>query len=86
MHSMLAVQKRQPLSYLLREAEKPVAFLLKNARRIPHIYNAEITQSCYNFMKGKCYNSSGCGCNSVVECQLPKLKVAGSNPVARSII
>ena len=25
-----------------------------------------------------------CGRNSVVECQLPKLKVAGSNPVARS--
>ena len=23
------------------------------------------------------------GCNSVVECQLPKLNVAGSNPVAR---
>src|SRR5262249_45389948 len=27
---------------------------------------------------------SGCGRNSVVECQLPKLDVAGSNPVARS--
>ncbi len=26
-----------------------------------------------------------CGRNSAVECQLPKLKVAGSNPVARSI-
>jgi hypothetical protein len=26
----------------------------------------------------------GSGHNSVVECQLPKLKVAGSNPVARS--
>lgn len=25
-----------------------------------------------------------CGSNSVVECQLPKLKVAGSNPVFRS--
>lgn len=25
-----------------------------------------------------------CGINSVVECQLPKLKVAGSNPVSRS--
>jgi hypothetical protein len=25
-----------------------------------------------------------CGNNSVVECQLPKLKVAGSNPVSRS--
>jgi hypothetical protein len=25
-----------------------------------------------------------CGRNSAVECQLPKLKVAGSNPVARS--
>ncbi len=25
------------------------------------------------------------GCNSVVECQLPKLDVAGSSPVARSI-
>ena len=24
-----------------------------------------------------------CGCNSVVECKLPKLDVAGSNPVAR---
>ncbi len=23
------------------------------------------------------------GCNSVVECQLPKLNVAGSNPVTR---
>ena len=26
------------------------------------------------------------GSNSVVECQLPKLKVAGSNPVSRSIV
>ena len=26
-----------------------------------------------------------CGNNSVVECQLPKLKVAGPNPVSRSI-
>ncbi len=26
-----------------------------------------------------------CGCNSVVECQLPKLDVAGSSPVTRSI-
>src|SRR5262249_9163791 len=25
-----------------------------------------------------------CGCNSVVECQLPKLDVTGSNPVTRS--
>lgn len=25
------------------------------------------------------------GCNSVVECQLPKLDVAGSSPVTRSI-
>jgi hypothetical protein len=24
-----------------------------------------------------------CGCNSVVECQLPKLNVAGSSPVTR---
>ena len=24
-----------------------------------------------------------CGCNSAVECQLPKLNVAGSNPVTR---
>ena len=27
-----------------------------------------------------------CGINSAVECQLPKLKVAGSNPVSRSIL
>src|SRR5579883_93210 len=27
-----------------------------------------------------------CGINSAVECQLPKLKVAGSNPVSRSKI
>ncbi len=27
---------------------------------------------------------SDCGCNSVVECQLPKLDVAGSSPVTRS--
>ena len=27
--------------------------------------------------------SPHCGCNSVVECQLPKLNVAGSNPVIR---
>lgn len=25
-----------------------------------------------------------CGCNSVVECKLPKLDVAGSSPVFRS--
>ena len=42
---------------------------------------------CYSFMTlhvilpRKCLI---CGRNSVVECQLPKLKVAGSNPVARS--
>jgi hypothetical protein len=28
-------------------------------------------------------NPASCGRNSVVECQLPKLDVAGSNPVAR---
>ena len=28
--------------------------------------------------------SPECGRNSMVECQLPKLKVAGSSPVARS--
>ena len=27
----------------------------------------------------------GCGNNSVVECNLAKVKVAGSNPVSRSI-
>jgi hypothetical protein len=27
-----------------------------------------------------------CGCNSVVECQLPKLNVAGSSPVTRFIL
>jgi hypothetical protein len=27
--------------------------------------------------------STPCGCNSVVECQLPKLNVAGSSPVTR---
>lgn len=27
-----------------------------------------------------------CGCNSVVECKLPKLDVTGSNPVARFFI
>ena len=26
-----------------------------------------------------------CGCNSVVECKLPKLDVTGSNPVARLV-
>ncbi len=30
-------------------------------------------------------NRSSCGRNSAVECQLPKLDVAGSNPVARSL-
>ncbi len=30
--------------------------------------------------------TSQSGCNSVVECQLPKLDVAGSTPVARSNI
>jgi hypothetical protein len=28
----------------------------------------------------------GAGITQLVECQLPKLKVAGSNPVARSIL
>lgn len=27
-----------------------------------------------------------CGSNSMVECQLPKLDVAGSSPVSRSIV
>ena len=30
--------------------------------------------------------ASSCGRNSGVECQLPKLDVAGSNPVARSAL
>lgn len=38
----------------------------------------------------RCYNHSSCskksGSNSVVECQLPKLNVAGSIPVSRSKI
>jgi hypothetical protein len=29
---------------------------------------------------------TNCGSNSVVECQLPKLNVAGSNPVSRSTL
>ena len=32
----------------------------------------------------KSYDSPTCGRNSVAECQLPKLDVAGSNPVGRS--
>lgn len=36
----------------------------------------------------KIYNTAAlvyqCGCNSAVECQLPKLNVAGSIPVTRS--
>ena len=31
-----------------------------------------------------CMFTRTCGINSAVECQLPKLKVAGSNPVSRS--
>src|SRR5262249_43643309 len=31
-----------------------------------------------------CMFTHTCGINSAVECQLPKLKVAGSNPVSRS--
>ena len=31
-----------------------------------------------------CVNKKSSGSNSVVECQLPKLDVAGSNPVSRS--
>ena len=31
-----------------------------------------------------CFVSNECGNNSVVECQLPKLKVASSNLVSRS--
>ena len=31
----------------------------------------------------QCHTLPLCGCNSVVECQLPKLNVAGSNPVIR---
>ncbi len=33
---------------------------------------------------GITYNGSACGCNSVVECLLPKQKVVGSNPITRS--
>ena len=32
------------------------------------------------------YEYPACGRNSGVECKLPKLDVAGSNPVARSIL
>ena len=32
------------------------------------------------------YSSLGAGITQLAECQLPKLKVAGSNPVARSIL
>src|SRR4051794_1609923 len=37
--------------------------------------------------RSSCYNENRLpsGSNSVVECQLPKLDVAGSNPVSRSI-
>ena len=47
------------------------------------------------FVRGNCgkvtdrnrdvYGQDLSGSNSVVECQLPKLDVAGSNPVSRSI-
>ena len=33
--------------------------------------------------QGRLISDMKCGCNSVVECKLPKLDVAGSNPVAR---
>ena len=38
----------------------------------------------YNRAPERLLYSKICGNNSVVECQLPKLKVAGSNPVYRS--
>jgi hypothetical protein len=38
------------------------------------------------FRYGGCLKSFVSGRNSVVECQLPKLDVAGSSPVARSIL
>ena len=37
-------------------------------------------------LRGRYLDSRQSGCNSVVECQLPKLDVAGSTPVARSTI
>ena len=49
--------------------------------------NAESIPGRDNRIVGVLYNGgrSVCGSNSVVECQLPKLDVAGSNPVSRSI-
>ena len=45
---------------------------------------AALTKQCANHDEGHELTSCpGCGCNSVVECQLPKLNVAGSNPVTR---
>jgi hypothetical protein len=44
-------------------------------------------QNYYDFMTLHviiCRNLLICGRNSAVECQLPKLKVTGSNPAARS--
>src|ERR1700757_3258538 len=34
----------------------------------------------------ECRKEGICGRNSVVECQLPKLDVVGSNPIARSLL
>ena len=36
-----------------------------------------------SFTNGAFAKLKECGCNSVVECQLPKLNVAGSSPVTR---
>ena len=38
-----------------------------------------------SYSYGREIESRLCGCNSAVECQLPKLNVAGSNPVTRLV-
>jgi hypothetical protein len=46
----------------------------------------ELNRNCYFSIGKKYLHSNYAGVAQLVECQLPKLKVAGSNPVSRSIL
>ena len=63
----------------LRDDAEPLPPQLSGARR-----PVRLAEKAEN-MISQLYTTI-CGSNSVVECQLPKLKVAGSTPVSRSIL
>jgi hypothetical protein len=53
---------------------------------MPDIRGKRLLDSAFTAMRPTCIIEALCGTNSVVECNLAKVEVAGSNPVSRSFI